>query len=198
VEVYDPVKDVWEDGIPLTSGRSGLASAVIYQPSCHQNYSQDCLGNLSSNREYDDEKKPPDNQDDDGDLSSRGAGSSYHLDCSSNFFSGQKWSGGQFDRNNIPECDQISGEFYRVMKEIDRRFQLHCAKNESSEEQKFQLQQLFDDDHMVKLARLHVRCKKHSTCPLRSLKKKFRHFIFNSKSIKPSQQLGNSLKKSDI
>lgn len=30
VEVYDPVKDVWEEGEPLTSGRSGHASAVSY------------------------------------------------------------------------------------------------------------------------------------------------------------------------
>lgn len=89
------MKDVWEDGIPLTSGRSGLASAVIYQPSCPQNYSQDCLASLSSNREYDDDRKPPDNNDDDADISSRGTGSSYHLNCSSNFFSGG--SGGQHD-----------------------------------------------------------------------------------------------------
>lgn len=32
VEVYDPAKNSWEDSTPLTSGRSGHASAVIYQP----------------------------------------------------------------------------------------------------------------------------------------------------------------------
>lgn len=32
VEVYDPSKNEWTDGTPLTSGRSGHASAVIYQP----------------------------------------------------------------------------------------------------------------------------------------------------------------------
>lgn len=36
VEVYDPMKDVWEDGDPLTSGRSGHASAVCYQTPCMQ------------------------------------------------------------------------------------------------------------------------------------------------------------------
>jgi hypothetical protein len=41
VEVYNPANDTWEDGIPLTSGRSGLASAVIYQPSCSQHYMQE-------------------------------------------------------------------------------------------------------------------------------------------------------------
>lgn len=33
VEVYDPVKNEWIDGVALTSGRSGHAAAVIYQPS---------------------------------------------------------------------------------------------------------------------------------------------------------------------
>lgn len=34
VEVYDPRTNTWEQGTPLNSGRSGHASAVIYQPSC--------------------------------------------------------------------------------------------------------------------------------------------------------------------
>lgn len=33
VEVYDPLRNFWTDGVPLTSGRSGHAAAVIYQPS---------------------------------------------------------------------------------------------------------------------------------------------------------------------
>lgn len=37
VEVYDPQRDVWEDGQMLTSGRSGHASAACYQPPCLQN-----------------------------------------------------------------------------------------------------------------------------------------------------------------
>lgn len=56
VEVYNPVDDSWEDGIPLTSGRSGLASAVIYQPSCSQNYSQDSVTLQHSSREYDERR----------------------------------------------------------------------------------------------------------------------------------------------
>lgn len=32
VEIYSPGRDTWEDGVPLTSGRSGHASAVCYQP----------------------------------------------------------------------------------------------------------------------------------------------------------------------
>ncbi|XP_049823490.1 kelch-like ECH-associated protein 1 isoform X2 [Aethina tumida] len=34
VEIYDPSEDKWVDGEPLTSGRSGHASAVCYQPPC--------------------------------------------------------------------------------------------------------------------------------------------------------------------
>lgn len=30
VEIYDPAKDIWEQGVPMTSGRSGHASAVSY------------------------------------------------------------------------------------------------------------------------------------------------------------------------
>lgn len=38
VEVYDPETNAWTLGTPLTSGRSGHASAVIYQPvgNCQQ------------------------------------------------------------------------------------------------------------------------------------------------------------------
>lgn len=52
VEVYDPVKDQWEDGDPLTSGRSGHASAVCYQTPCPSNFhmssASDCRHNSSS------------------------------------------------------------------------------------------------------------------------------------------------------
>ncbi|KAL3269337.1 hypothetical protein HHI36_008409 [Cryptolaemus montrouzieri] len=32
VEIYDPLKDEWAEGVSLTAGRSGHASAVCYQP----------------------------------------------------------------------------------------------------------------------------------------------------------------------
>lgn len=35
VEVYDPSLNTWIEGVPLTSGRSGHAAAVIYQPSSY-------------------------------------------------------------------------------------------------------------------------------------------------------------------
>ncbi|XP_004524320.1 kelch-like ECH-associated protein 1 [Ceratitis capitata] len=42
VEVYDPKTNTWEQGTPLNSGRSGHASAVIYQPACATNF-MDCM-----------------------------------------------------------------------------------------------------------------------------------------------------------
>lgn len=42
VELYDPTQDKWEESTSLTSGRSGHASAVIYQPSCANQY-MDCV-----------------------------------------------------------------------------------------------------------------------------------------------------------
>lgn len=172
---------MWEDGISLTSGRSGLASAVIYQPSCHQSYSQDCLVNQSSNREYDDERKPPD-QDDDTDISSRGPGSSFHLNCSSNFFSGRS-AGGQYDDEDFSDCEEvrklISTDLFHMMSEMNAKLKDHCSKNESNAERKLQLQKELNDNQVVRLAKFHMKCSKHSSCPLQTLKRRFRHFIFS-------------------
>lgn len=183
VEVYDPVKDEWEDGIPLTSGRSGLASAVIYQPSCPQSYSQDCLTNLSSNREYDDDRKPPDGHDDDADISSQGAGPSYHLSCSSNFFSGGR-AGSNFDDSEINWDgikERLSSEMFKVLTEMRDKLNDHCTKNEPCQESRNQLQQQLNENNFANIARFQIKCNKHSTCPLTMLKRKFQHFLFNRK-----------------
>lgn len=185
--MYDPVKDVWEDGIPLTSGRSGLASAVIYQPSCHQSYSQDCIANLSSNREYDDDRKPPDGHDDD--ISSPGAGSSYLLNCSSNFFSNSGRPGGQNDGEVMEHEDKerLSGELFTMWREM--MLGDHCSKNEPNDEKR---QQQLNDSNIVRLAKFHMKCNKHSACPLQMLKRRFRHFIFSSKDRNSSEKLCKS------
>lgn len=168
------MKDVWEDGVPLTSGRSGLASAVIYQPSCPGNYTQDCFVNISLNREYDDDNKPSDGHDDQNDDSSKSAGSSFHLNCSSNFFSNRSTSS-QFDSVEVNDCinvhPQMSGDLYKVMREMKRQVQRHYDHNQLNELQ------------VVKLAKVHSNCRKHSSssCPLQILKRRFRHFIFKSK-----------------
>lgn len=60
VEIYDPIQDKWEESTPLSSGRSGHASAVIYQPSCVNQY-MDCVEdqiNRSKKPPNDDDTKP--------------------------------------------------------------------------------------------------------------------------------------------
>lgn len=174
--------------MPLTSGRSGLASAVIFQPSCIGNYTQDCFANLPSNRDYDDDRKPPDGHDDDADISSQGASSSYHLNCSSNFFSSQQ-STSQFDDIELNGCEDVqtrmSGELFKVMREIKSKLKEHCDKNQLNEQS---LQQQLNELQIVKLAKFHMNCRKHSSCPLQILKRRFRHFIFNNRDKNSSSR----------
>lgn len=191
VEVLDPVRDCWEDGVSLTSGRSGLASAVIYQPSCHQSYSLDCTTNLSTDREYDDDRKPPDGPDDESDLSSRGPSSMFHFNCSSsNFFGGSHPSGG----TQLKECEPLSceltkpgvtGELFAMMKEVKVKIEENCTKAESAEDRRHQVQ--LNDGTIAKLSKLHPRCR-YTACPLLMLKKRFKHFIFSSRDRKPGEK----------
>lgn len=79
VEVYDPSRDEWEDGIPMTSGRSGLASAVIYQPSCVQSF-MDCYP-CPSKSEYDDNHKRRFNEHEKPPGGCHGASTSFDFNC---------------------------------------------------------------------------------------------------------------------
>lgn len=54
VELYDPALNKWEESTPLSSGRSGHASAVIYQPSCVNQY-MECVEDQTNRG-----RKPPD------------------------------------------------------------------------------------------------------------------------------------------
>jgi len=166
VEVYDPVKDEWEDGIPLTSGRSGLASAVIFTPSCHQSYmdTQQPI-NSSNNREYDDDRKAPDGNDDsDTGISPRGSSSStYH--CSTGFFSGSGGGSGPMNHENV---DRLSSEPVKST---------GCCLVGDKE------QLLMKDRNIMKLLDIHSKCQKNSsaTCPIQRSIRRFRHFIFSSR-----------------
>jgi hypothetical protein len=173
------LKDVWEDGVPLTSGRSGLASAVIYQPSCPGNYTQDCFNNPTPDREFDNGKKPPDSHDDD--INSQGTSSSYHLNCSSNFFNGQA-KNSQFDSIEYNQCKEIerkiSGELFRTMRTV----KLKIIEDRDTSDLPLQtLQEQINEMQIVKLAKFHMNCRKHTSCPLQTLKRRFRHFIFKNK-----------------
>lgn len=194
VEVYDPVKDLWEDGIPLTSGRSGLASAVIYQPSCPQNYSQDCIANISSNREYDDESKPPDNNDDDADISSPGSGTSYHLNCSSNFFNGGSGGHDVHDLDELADCRKIKGnscELLNIITGIRAKFRVRCSQQRETNITK--RHQDCNNVNVTKLAKFHLKCNDHSqSCPLQKLQRRFRHFLSNHKHKNAAEKLYKS------
>lgn len=78
VEVYDPAADRWEEGTQLTSGRSGHASAVIYQPACANLYME---GIEESGTER---KNPPFDHEDDGSGPSNARPSNDQAPCSSN------------------------------------------------------------------------------------------------------------------
>ncbi|CAD7092235.1 unnamed protein product [Hermetia illucens] len=67
VEVYDPQLDQWVPGTPLTSERSGHASAVIFQPAC-ASIPMDCSGGMhdapskrlpDTDKDSDDHHRPP-------------------------------------------------------------------------------------------------------------------------------------------
>lgn len=131
VEVYDPVKDAWEDGVPLTSGRSGLASAVIYQPSMPGSYTQDCLSNLPRSREYDD-KGGADNHEDETDFMSRGNGSSYHVNLPSNFYRGS--SGGSMQDNETTADEHIKSLRSELLKLLKNSMRVLNEKSKLCED----------------------------------------------------------------
>lgn len=92
--MYNPIEDVWEDGVPLTSGRSGLASAVIYQPSCSQHYFQENVMIQQAQGREVDEKKTQQNHT---------GSSSINLRYSSNFQS-RGSSNNKSNQDDMGEC----------------------------------------------------------------------------------------------
>lgn len=105
VEVYDPTIDKWEEHSSLTSGRSGHASAVIYQPSCASIYMECMEAPLDHN------KKPPNAPDEDE--SKRGPNTSKNSSGSSganssnvlHSFSGNRCNHCEEPNQNPSECD---------------------------------------------------------------------------------------------
>lgn len=129
VEIYDPTKDHWEEGTPLPSGRSGHASAVIYQPSCAY---MDCVEdqiNRSKKSPEDDENKPgPSNKG--GSATTKGPshsnGSANHLHT--------------FSGNRCTHCDNVNTNETEEQESVDHQMQRQkknlCSKeNQSKYEQ---------------------------------------------------------------
>lgn len=205
---------MWEDGVPLTSGRSGLASAVIFQPSCPQNYSQDCLLSLERKhdrgREYDDDRKPND------DSGGSGEGPSMHYNYSSQVYSRGSTSGsggGLRDESDDisgdqqqSNCDAVSEdslkkEFSFALSQIRSRYK--CKERESKESYRKINDEVNTGEeplapHHSKLGNLmrnHTKCKLTQTpCPIERLKRKLQLFIANRRMHCKQQRKLNETK----
>lgn len=176
--------------MPLTSGRSGLASAVIYQPSCPQNYTQECtIAQNHTKREYDDNSGVPPPND---------GSSSMNLNYTSNVYSNLRDSGGgsgNRDSNEVDEtttnCDENNDEcpkkkivnnnnrtcvFVRMR---ERYLARNCIREQTSS---IQPQQKINDincniDKVI--VRNHIAKHKNAPCSMLRLRRKMQHFLYN-------------------
>lgn len=122
VEIYDPVKDKWEEGVPLTSGRSGHASAVIYQPSCPNQYLDFIDEPIKKN------KKPPNADDDDNTRGPSTSKTGSHSRSSSNKLHA-------FSGNRCSNCDDTAKATDHVDQEHkNKRTQKLCESEQSNYE----------------------------------------------------------------
>lgn len=197
VEVYNPVDAVWEDGVPLTSGRSGLASAVIYQPSCPQTYSQDTLAvHHSANREYDDDNSGKSTDFQASSSSSSGGGTAGHSSINFSYSSkmNQRGSGGETSNticeklncdetaggSEIKECEKSSSDRERLSLMLTRWHLKFKCKQRSGESRKDKLNHPSNHEHQSKYSSL---VKKHKVnpkeCPIQRLTQKIHHFMSN-------------------
>lgn len=151
VEVYNPLDDSWEDGVPLTSGRSGLASAVIYQPSCSQPYTQENKNSIQRG-EYDDNRSQQYPQGSASGSNSSSTLQSRHFNPTRGFSSGdlnQDHLGDQYSCDeDIPVEDRYS---YNGIKKLKTSVEL--IKNNIG----------------------------HYQCPLQSFKKRIKRFLHKRK-----------------
>lgn len=142
----------------------------------------------NSSKEYDDDRKPPDGHDDDSDISSRGNRSSYHFDCSANFFSNNPSGSG---RSKMEQCDKINvensecikkhlnGELTSVMAKAHHAALEVCKQTNQLET--VNEREILNDQKIIKLIDNHSLCKDSKSCPIQALKRRFRHFISSSK-----------------
>lgn len=122
VELYDPAMDCWEESSPLTSGRSGHASAVIYQPSCVNQY-MDC-----GEEQIDRDRKSPEDDENKPGPSNPGGSTSKGPPQASNS-TGQLHA---FSGNRCTHCDdkeKNESEQDRIERRISRK-ESSCSKYE--------------------------------------------------------------------
>nr|XP_036220899.1 kelch-like ECH-associated protein 1B isoform X4 [Bactrocera oleae]XP_036220900.1 kelch-like ECH-associated protein 1B isoform X4 [Bactrocera oleae]XP_036220901.1 kelch-like ECH-associated protein 1B isoform X4 [Bactrocera oleae] len=135
VEVYDPKTNTWEQGTPLNSGRSGHASAVIYQPSCATNF-MDCIDIGTSKRDGSDfchDQTPG---------SSKTSQTGHQFDSTNNVGSSFHYRT-SFGGNNCRNCDC----------DLKSREDI---KNECSNEYKTRLLTFFENSFYVSLLKQHL------------------------------------------
>lgn len=174
---------MWEDGVPLTSGRSGLASAVIYQPSCAQNYAQECtIAQNPTKREYDDNSGVPPNN--------NSGSSSMNLNYSSNVYSNLRGSGGSGNRDSIDvddttNCDETNDECPKK-KIISSNSNINSSNSNPMcirERCKLRNRQFNDIScnlEKITILRNHMVLQRSaSPCTIQRLRRRFQHFIFN-------------------
>jgi hypothetical protein len=166
----------------LTSGRSGLASAVIYQPSCPQNYSQECtIAQNPTKRDYDDNRRLPPND---------GNNSSMNCNYSSNVYENLRGSGsgsGNRDSNENVEtnCDENeespkkvkSSCIFTQMRERCRARSRHLHHLQQQQQQ----HKLNDiNSNLEKVIRNHTKCKNpNASCSMQRLRRRFQYFLYH-------------------
>lgn len=127
VELYDPALNKWEESTPLSSGRSGHASAVIYQPSCANQF-MDCVDDQSHrgkrSSDDDDSKPGPSSGYGDGSTASKGSMPSTSSSSQLHAFSGNRCT--HCDGENKTETDVE----HKKHKKAERHGQNTCSKYE--------------------------------------------------------------------
>jgi hypothetical protein len=75
------------------------------------------------------------------------------------------------------------------MREIKSKLGEHCDKKISNDQP---FQKPLNELKVVKVARFHVNCRKHPSCPLQILRRRFQNFVFSNKVKKSSEKLFKS------
>lgn len=166
VEVYDPSQDKWEESTALTSGRSGHASAVIYQPSCANQY-MECV------EDQIDRSKKPEDDENPGPSSGGGGGGSASGGPSTSKCSSQSASSSNqlhaFSGSRCTQCDGVNNNdsHHEHIEQIMTQRKNQCSKNQSKYEQECRdaIHSLLRMDHEEKIRNDQSKCNEIEHLP---------------------------------
>lgn len=164
VDVYDPSQDKWEESTALTSGRSGHASAVIYQPSCANQY-MECVED-----QIDRSKKPPEDEEKPGPSSGSGSGGSSGgpSKCSPPSASSSNQLHA-FSGNRCTHCDGVNNNdsHHEHTEQIMTQRKNQCSMNQSKYEQECRdaIHSLIRMDHEEKIRNDQSECNEFEKPP---------------------------------